>query len=97
MALSFQDQLTLVGLSLNLFGGILLFFFVTPKKQIGNAVLDGETMYQLDDPKLRHVQQEEWGPKFNAAMDRAKILTRVGFGLLVIGALLQIVAFAFKA
>ena len=97
MTLSIQDILTLSGLSLDLLGAVLLFFFAIPKKQVGNAVLEGETMYQLDDPALRHVHPEEWEPKFNATIDRAKLLTKVGFGSLVIGALLQITALLLKS
>ena len=90
MNLSDQQLLTLVGLCLNLAGAVLLYFFTVAKKQVGNAVLDGENMYQLNDPKLRNAPKSEWGPIFSAAIDRSHRLTRLGFALLVFGALLQI-------
>jgi hypothetical protein len=91
MDFSTQQILTLAGLALDLIGAVLLYFFTFAKKQIGNAVLDGENMYQLNDPKLRDVPESEWSPVFAATIKRSHRLTRLGFGLLVLGAVLQIV------
>lgn len=88
--MSTAHSFTLAGLALDLLGAVLLYFFTVPQKQIGNAVLDGETMYGLNDQNLRDVPEQEWKPAFEKVIKQSGRLTKIGFALLVLGALFQI-------
>lgn len=85
--------LTLAGLFLTLVGAGLLFFYGLPKKTIGNVTLIGDTAMKWEAGSGEpDVPVEEWQREFDAFRDRATVLNRLGFALVSVGTLLQLVA-----
>jgi hypothetical protein len=82
---------SIVGLWCTLAGASLLFFYGFPSKEIGNITLHGTVALRSVGHPLPEDDPAVWQPKAAAYLDRAKILNRLGFGLVVIGTLLQIV------
>ena len=82
---------TFIGLSFTLIGAFLLFFWGLPQKKIGNVILFGPLGMSYRDPQERDVPASEWQPIADAFGRRAKKLNQTGFGLVVLGTLLQIV------
>jgi len=82
---------TLVGLLLTLGGACLLFFYGLPKKRIGNVFLFGATAMKFEDSKVRDLQDSEWQPLADVFWRRVAILNRLGFALVALGTVLQVV------
>jgi|GEM_PF-1304163 len=82
---------TLVGLLLTLVGACLLFFYGLPKKRIGNVLLFGVTAMEFEDSKARDLPDSEWQPLAGAFLRRIAILNRLGFALVALGTVLQVV------
>ena len=87
-----QNVLTLSGLAATLVGACLLFVYSLPKKKWENVLVFGELTITTDDKGARNVPKEEWLPKATAFQRRARVLNSVGFALVAIGTLLQMVA-----
>ena len=87
------QALTFFGLFLTLIDAILLFFYGLPTKKIGSMFIEGVKAFSIaDEPST---PPEEWQPKANTFLRRAKWLNRAGFGLIATGTLLQIIAVYF--
>lgn len=85
--------LTFIGLLLTLIGSTLLFFNSVSKKQIGNTIFDGDQVQQFEaDSEHREVPESEWRPIADRLRKQTKILNSVGFGLVALGTLLQMIA-----
>jgi len=83
--------LSFVGLTFTLVGAGLLFFYGLPVKRTGQVTVFGLAALEVADavePKLAPV---DWQRQADAFLARAKVLNRAGFGLVAIGALLQMV------
>lgn len=90
--MSAEAGMTLLGLVLDLIGAVLLFFFTSPKKKHGNVVMQGRVAFKLDAANERDVPESEWRPVQERFIRRNEFLTKLGFGLLVMGAAFQIAA-----
>lgn len=87
------EALLLFGLFLTLIGASLLFVYGLPTKKIGSVFIFGVTAISfVEGSNEPSTTPEEWQPKANAFLRRAKWLNRTGFGLIAIGTLLQMAA-----
>lgn len=85
--------LSALGLSLTLVGASLLYVFAVPQKTVGNVILFGSLAVQVNpDVDEKSLTPEEWQPVANRILDRCKLWSRVGFGCVAIGSLLQLIA-----
>lgn len=86
-------DLTVLGLILTLVGAALLFVYGLPQKRVGNVMIVGlQSIKWTPGPGERDTPESEWQPKANRFLSRAKFLNRLGFALIAIGTLLQIIA-----
>jgi len=85
------SMFTRVGLLLTLIGACLLFFYGLPKRRIGNVLLFGVTAMKFEDSTTRDLADSEWQPLADAFWRRTAILNRLGFALVALGTVLQVV------
>ena len=88
-----SDPLAFIGLLLTLAGASLLFFYGLPKKKIGNVFVTADHI-EIAEPIGSEVPvpRSEWGPLAQKFQNRARKLNRTGFGLVIVGTVLQMVA-----
>ncbi|WP_162823661.1 hypothetical protein [Lysobacter sp. TY2-98] len=87
--------MNVIALILSLIGSFLLFFYGFPAKKVGNVFFYGNlAMESSPVDGERAVPREEWEPQFNAFKWRAKFFNRLGFAMITLGMLLQLVALA---
>jgi hypothetical protein len=90
------QALLIFGLFLTLIGAGLLFIYGLPTKKIGSVFIFGVTAISfVEEPNEPSIPSEEWQPKANAFLRRAKQLNRTGFGLIATGTFLQMIAVYF--
>lgn len=88
-----MQSLNLAGLTFTLIGACLLFFYGLPRKRIGNVLVVGDTAFKVSpEPNESSVPDGQWQSDASRFLARAKSLNMLGFALVALGTLLQMVA-----
>lgn len=87
------EYLTFFGLLFTLVGAALLFFYGMPRKTYGNVIISGESAFKVA-PEVgeKDVPDHEWQPIADKFHKKAKLLNSLGFALIAIGTLIQMIA-----
>ena len=84
--------LAVLGLSCTLAGAVLLYLYVPQKKNIGNVNLFGDMAMRVEGPASSYDETAKWQAAAVAFLDRARLLSQIGFALIAVGSVLQIAA-----